>query len=62
VSRPKLHELAELLRADPGDARAVALVWRLVCDGATSPLYGGNAGELRTELARIRFVLLAKRG
>jgi hypothetical protein len=59
---PELHELGELPRADPGDARAVALVWRLVCDGATSPLYRGNAGELRTELARIRFVLLAKRG
>jgi hypothetical protein len=59
---PELQEIGGLLRAEPGDARAVAMVWRLVCDGARSPLHRGATGELRTELARIRFVLRARCG
>jgi hypothetical protein len=59
---PELRELAGLLRAEPADARAVALVWRLICDGVASPLHRGNVGELREQLARIRFLLATGRG
>lgn len=59
---PELREIAVLLRGDVDDARAVALVWRLICDGAVSPLHRRDADELRMELARIRFVLRTKRG
>jgi hypothetical protein len=59
---PELRQVAVLLRGDvDDDARAVALVWRLICDGATSPLYCGEADELRAELVRIRFVFQTKR-
>jgi hypothetical protein len=59
---PELREVAVLLRGEVEDARAVALVWRLICDGAISPLHCRDADELRVELARIRFVLRTKRG
>ena len=59
---PALHEVAVLLRTEPGDARPVALVWRLICDGVASPLHLGHAGDLRAELARLRFVFRAGRG
>ena len=39
-------------------ARGVALVTRLIRDGATSPLYRGPAPQLREELGRIRHVLI----
>lgn len=58
---PELRQVAVLLRGDVDDARAVALVWRLICDGATSPLHRGEADELRAELARIRFVFQTNR-
>ena len=54
-----LREIAALLRAERSDARAVALVYRLICDGVASPLHRAKLGELREELARIRFVLRA---
>ena len=54
-----LREIAALLRAERSDARAVALVCRLICDGVASPLHRAKVGELREELARIRFVLRA---
>jgi hypothetical protein len=55
----ELCELAELLREGRPDARGVALVWRLISDGIASPLHRGEEGELREELKRIRFVLVA---
>jgi hypothetical protein len=58
----ELRELAELLREGRPDARGVALVWRLICDGVASPLHRGEEGELREELKRIRFVLIAAGG
>jgi hypothetical protein len=55
----ELAEIARLLRELPNvRARGVALVTRLVRDGATSPLYQGPAPRLREELGRIRHVLV----
>jgi hypothetical protein len=55
----ELREIARLLRELPNvRARGVALVTRLVRDGATSPLYQGPAPRLREELGRIRHVLV----
>ena len=52
-------EVARLLRELPNvRARGVALVTRLIRDGATSPLYRGPAPRLREELGRIRHVLI----
>ena len=52
-------EVARLLRELPTvRARGVALVTRLIRDGATSPLYRGPAPRLREELGRIRHVLV----
>ena len=52
-------EVARLLRELPTvRARGVALVTRLIRDGATSPLYRGPAPRLREELGRIRHVLI----
>ena len=52
-------EIARSLRDLPSvRARGVALVTRLVRDGATSPLYQGPALRLREELGRIRHVLV----
>jgi hypothetical protein len=62
VVAEELRELAELLREGRPDARGVALVWRLTCDGIASPLHRGEEGELREELTRIRFVLIAAGG
>ncbi len=59
VARVELLEIAALLRDLPSvRARGVALVTRLVRDGATSPLYQGPAPRLREELGRIRHVLV----
>jgi hypothetical protein len=58
-ARAELREIATLLRELPSvRARGVALVTRLVRDGATSPLYRGPALRLREELGRIRHVLI----
>lgn len=58
-ARTELLEIAALLRDLPSvRARGVALVTRLVRDGATSPLYQGPAPRLREELGRIRHVLV----
>jgi hypothetical protein len=55
----ELAEIARLLRELPKvRARGVALVTRLVRDGATSPLYQGPAPRLLEELGRIRHVLV----
>lgn len=59
AARAELIEIARLLRELPTvRARGVALVTRLVRDGATSPLYCGPAPRLREELGRIRHVLI----
>jgi hypothetical protein len=58
-ARAELREIARLLRELPNvRARGVALVTRLVRDGATSPLYQGPAPRLHEELGRIRHVLV----
>jgi hypothetical protein len=58
-ARAELREIAVLLRELPSvRARGVALVTRLVRDGATSPLYRGPALRLHEELGRIRHVLI----
>ena len=58
-ARDELAEVARLLRELPSvRARGVALVTRLIRDGATSPLYQGPAPRLREELGRIRHVLI----
>lgn len=60
-SHAELTEIARLLRELPNvRARGVALVTRLVRDGATSPLYQGPAPRLREELGRIRHVLVQR--
>jgi hypothetical protein len=57
-AQEELREIARLLRELPTvRARGVALVTKLVRDGATSPLYRGPAPQLREELGRIRHVL-----
>jgi hypothetical protein len=59
ASRNELREIARLLRELPTvRAVGVALVTRLIRDGATSPLYQGPALRLREELGRIRHVLV----
>jgi hypothetical protein len=59
AARHELHEIARLLRELPAvRAYGVALVTRLIRDGATSPLYQGPALRLREELGRIRHVLV----
>lgn len=59
ATHAELLEIARLLRELPSvRARGVALVTRLVRDGATSPLYQGPALRLREELGRIRHVLI----
>ena len=57
----ELTEVARLLRELPSvRARGVALVTRLIRDGATSPLYRGPGPQLREELGRIRHVLIER--
>jgi hypothetical protein len=59
ASQKELREIARLLRELPTvRAIGVALVTRLIRDGATSPLYQGPALRLREELGRIRHVLV----
>jgi hypothetical protein len=60
-AQAELTEVARLLRELPSvRARGVALVTRLVRDGATSPLYQGPPPRLREELGRIRHVLVQR--
>jgi hypothetical protein len=60
-ARDELTEVARLLRDLPNvRARGVALVTRLIRDGATSPLYRGPGLQLREELGRIRHVLIER--
>jgi hypothetical protein len=59
AAQSELREIATLLRELPSvRARGVALVTRLIKEGATSPLYQGPAPRLREELGRIRHVLI----
>jgi hypothetical protein len=51
------REVVALLRSDAAHVRGVALTARLLMDGYRSPLYAGNAGRLREELNRIRYLL-----
>jgi len=53
----EVEAVVALLRSERADVRGVALVARLLSDGASSPLYGNDARLLREELGRIRFVL-----
>jgi len=53
AATPQLKALAELLNAEPAQARAVALIERLLTCGS-SPLYGEQPDELRHELELIR--------
>ena len=58
-ARTELREIARLLRELPTvRALGVALVTRLLRDGATSPLYQGPGARLREELGRIRHLLV----
>jgi hypothetical protein len=59
ASQAELREISRLLRELPTvRARGIALVTRLIRDGATSPLYQGPELRLREELGRIRHVLV----
>ena len=58
---PELWQVAGLLRAKSASARGAALVWYLIYEGATSPLYRGGVAELREELGRIRYLLCSDR-
>ena len=53
----EVAEVASLLRADPVHVPGVARTARFLSDGATSPLFDGDAHELRAELRRIRDLL-----
>ena len=53
---PDIRRLAALLHLEPSDARAVALVERLLTNGL-SPLYGRDAEVLREELHRLQYLL-----
>jgi hypothetical protein len=54
---PDLRRLATALQAEPpNDARAVALVERLLRSGL-SPLYGADADALRAEVRRLEYLL-----
>lgn len=53
TAAPELRAIASLLRASTVDARAVALVERLLTSGA-SPLYGREPAELHRALEHIR--------
>jgi hypothetical protein len=59
-ARDQIDAVVALLRREAAvGARGVALCQRLVCDGLTSPLYGGQVEPLRHELRRIAFALEA---
>lgn len=56
----ELSSLAEALRdADHANADALRLCRSLICDGFASPLYRGNAEDLRREAGRLRFRVLS---
>jgi hypothetical protein len=50
----QLADIAALLRRDEVDASGVALMWRLLYDGAASPLYGDDVAPLREALDVVR--------
>jgi hypothetical protein len=52
----ELGEIARLLRSGEAAVRGVAMLERLLTDGA-SALYGEDVRTLREELHRIRFIL-----
>lgn len=55
-ARRAMHEVSDLLRCEPAPhPRAVALCARLVSEGASSPLFSGDAVALDAELRRIRY-------
>lgn len=54
---PEAQAVIALLRSERVAVHGVALVARLLGDGVTSPLYGGDARRLREELNRIRYIL-----
>lgn len=57
----EVREVASLLRSEPVHVPAVARTARLLSDGATSPLYGGDVVALRAELRRISDLLTRDR-
>ena len=60
AATPELSSLVEALRAaDAADADALRLCRSLLSDGFSSPLYAGNAEDLRREARRLRFRVLA---
>jgi hypothetical protein len=55
----ELSSLAQALReAGDADAEDLRLCKRLLTDGFSSPLYAGDADDLRREARRLRFRLL----
>ena len=63
ATRPvSCSSLVEALRtADDADSDALRLCRSLISDGFSSPLYSGNAEDLRREACRLRFRVLAGR-
>ena len=60
---PELSSLAEALReTEDVDADALLACRSLLCDGFSSPLYGGRADDLRREAGRLRFRVLSGHG
>lgn len=63
AATPELSSLAAALReADDPDAGTLELCRKLLSDGFASPLYTGDAEELRREAGRLRFRVLAAHG
>jgi len=52
---PELSEIERQIEAGDISVRALALVEQLLCS-PTSPLYGDDAGELKRELGRVRYL------
>jgi hypothetical protein len=60
AATPELSSLVEALRTAPqADADALRGCRNLLSDGFSSPLYAGNAEDLRREARRLRFRVLA---
>jgi hypothetical protein len=60
AATPELSSLVEALRtADGADADALRGCRNLLSDGFSSPLYAGDAEDLRREARRLRFRVLA---
>jgi hypothetical protein len=58
----ELSLLAQALRdTSETDPEALRLCRGLLCDGFTSPLYGGDDDALRREAGRLRYRVLASR-